>query len=160
MIRGCSPLHNGILPLGTSFTKFATSFIKFDISFTKCDASLKKNWYIQSLSYRNLYLITHGPFIPLGIFEKWLEVVPYSEMNFGTLGTSLRKFDKSNPWANETPISLPMVFLHLETLGKWLEVVPFLGMDFGNLDTSFIKFGTSLKKMVHPILELSRPLSY
>ena len=70
---------------------------------------LKNIWHIQSLSYPNLYFITHGPFIPLGIFGKWLEVVPYFEMNFGTLGISLRKFDTSNPWANETPISFPIV---------------------------------------------------
>ena len=74
---------------------------------------LKNIWYIQSLSYRNLYLIIHGPFIFLGIFGKWLEVVSYFEMNFGTLGTSLRKFDTSNPWANGTPISFPMVYFFI-----------------------------------------------
>ena len=77
--------------LGTSFTKFGTSLKIFGIY----------------LSYWKLYLITHDPFIPLGIFGKWLEIVPYFEMNFGTLGISLRKFDTSNPWANETPIPFP-----------------------------------------------------
>ena len=58
---------------------------------------LKKIWYIQSLDYQDPYFITHGSFIPLGIFGKLLEVVPYFETDFETLGTSLRKFDTSNP---------------------------------------------------------------
>ena len=70
---------------------------------------IHKIWYIQSLSYQDPYLITHCPFIPLGIFGKWLKIVPYSKTDFGTLGTSLRKFDTSNHWANETPIFFSMV---------------------------------------------------
>ena len=57
--------------------------------------------------------MTHGPFIPLGTFGKWLEIVPYSEMDFGTLRTSLRKFDTSNHWANETIISITIVHFSL-----------------------------------------------
>ena len=47
---------------GTSFTKFGTSLKIFDTSL--------KNFGIQSLSYRDPYLITHGSFIPLEIFRK------------------------------------------------------------------------------------------
>ena len=72
-----------------------------------------KIWYTQSLSYQDPYLLTHGLFIHLGIFGMWLKVVPYSEMDFETLGTFLRKFDTSNPWANGTPISFPMVHFFL-----------------------------------------------
>ena len=41
-----------------------------------------------------------------------------------------------------------------------MEVVSHLRMDFGTFGTSFTKFGTSLKNLVHPILELLGPLSY
>ena len=41
--------------------------------------------------------MTHGPFIPLEIFGKWLEVILYSETDFETQGTSSRKFDTSDP---------------------------------------------------------------
>ena len=71
-----------VLHLGMDFGNLGTLFTKFG-------TSLKKIWYIQSFSYWDLYLITHAPFIPLEIFGKWLEVVSYSETDFGTLGASL-----------------------------------------------------------------------
>ena len=92
-------------PFGTSFTKFGTFFTKFGTSLKK-----KKNWYIQSLSYWDPYIITHDLLIPLEIFGKWLEAIPYFEMDFGTPRYILEKFDTSNPWANGTPISFAMVY--------------------------------------------------
>ena len=113
---------------------------------------LKKIWYIQSLGYRNPYHPSHGPFVPLQTLGKWLDVVPHLGTDIETLGTSLRKFETSNPWANMTRISLPMVHLFLlETLRKWLEVVPHIGTNFGTLGTSFTKFGTVfLQNLIHP----------
>ena len=70
------------------------------------------------MSYQDLYIIFHGSFISLGIFGKSLEVILYSEKNFETLSTSLRKFDTSNPWANGTHIFLPIVYLFIWTLSR------------------------------------------
>ena len=66
---------------------------------------------MQSLSCRDLYLITHSPFISLGNFGKWLKVVPYPKTDFGTLGTSLRKFGTFNRRVSGTPIYLPMIHI-------------------------------------------------
>ena len=89
---------------------------------------------------------------------KWLEVISYFKMDFGTLGTSLRKFDTSNPWANGTPISLSMVHLFLwrpsgsdwrsfptseRTLAPLVHHLQKIGTPFKKFGISFTKFGTS-----------------
>ena len=109
MIGSRSPLRNGLWPPWYILYKIWYMFYKILYIFHKIWYILKEIWYIQSLNNWDPYLITHGPFIPLGIFGQWLEVISYSETNFENLGTSLRKFDTSNPWANMTPISLLMV---------------------------------------------------
>ena len=67
-----------------------------------------------------------------GDFEKWLDVISHCIIDFGTLGTSLRKFGTylrkfgiCNPWTTGDP-SLPShnSFVPLVTLKKWLEVTP------------------------------------
>ena len=128
VIGGHSPPQNGLQPLWYIFYKIW--YI------------LKFFWYIQSLSYWDPYLITHGPFIPLGIFEKWLKVIPYSKIYFGTLCTSLRKFDTSNLWANGTPSSLPMVhfFLWRPSRCDW---------------RSFPTLEWTLAPLVHPLQNLA-----
>ena len=108
-IEGHSPPRNKLWHSCYIFYKIWYIIYKIWYIIHKIWCILKNIWHIQSLNYRNLYLITHDSFIPLGIFGKWLEVICYFEMNFGTLGTSLRKFDRSNPWANGTPISFSMV---------------------------------------------------
>ena len=92
---------------------------------------LKIIWYIKSLGYQDSYFPSYGPFVLLRTFGKWLKVVLNLGMDFGTLGTflkkfsislrkfgtsfikfdtSLKEFGSSNPWATRTPISLLMVF--------------------------------------------------
>ena len=58
---------------------------------------LHKIWYIQSLSYQDPYLITHGWFVHLKTIEKWLEVVLYPKMDFRTQCTFLWGKDE-HPW--------------------------------------------------------------
>ena len=112
-IGGSSPRWNELWHPWYIIYKIWYIFYKIWYILYKIRYILKKIWCIQSLSYQDPYLITHGSFIPFGIFGKWLEVVPYFKMDFGTLGTSWRKFVTSNPWTNGTPISFPMVHLFL-----------------------------------------------
>ena len=147
MIGGHFPLWNGLWPLWYILYKIWYILYKIWYILHKIWYILKNIWYIQSLSYRNLYLITHGPFISLEIFGKWLKVVPYFKTDFGTLGTSLRKFDTSNPWANRTPISFPIVHF-------------FLWRPSGSDWRLFPTLEQILATLVHPILELPGPLSY
>ena len=67
--------------------------------FKKISYIFKKIWYIQSSSYWDPYLPSHGLFVFSGTLGKWLQVVAHHEMNFGTQGTSLRKFGTFNPQA-------------------------------------------------------------
>ena len=120
-----------------------------------------KNWYIQSLSYWDPYLITHALFIPLRIFENWLEVVPNLETDFGTLGTFLRKFDTSNSWAIRTSISLPMVhFFIWRPLGSDWRSFPTSEQTLALLVHHLQNLVYHSQKMVYPIIELLQPLFY
>ena len=65
-------------------------------------------------------------------------------MDFGTLGTSLRKFDASNLCANETLISLPMVHFFI-----WRPS----GSDWRSFSTS----KWTLATLVHPLQNLVHP---
>ena len=120
VIGGCFLLQNGLQPLWYIFYKSWYILYKIWYILHQIWHILHKIWYIlkTNLSHPILELlgplfITHGPFILLGIFGKWFKVISYSKINFRTLGTSLRKFDTSNPWANGTPISLLMVHFFL-----------------------------------------------
>ena len=70
----------------------------------------KKIWYIWFSDYQDPCTSSHGPFDPSRTLGKWLKVVPHLRMDFGTLGTFLRKFGTSNP-RDETPIFLPKAHL-------------------------------------------------
>ena len=88
---------------------------------------LKKIWYIQSLGYRDPYIIIYGSFVPLGTHEKVIGGSSPLRMNSGTLdtffkrigtlltkfGTALLKFGISNPRATNIPILVPMIRLFL-----------------------------------------------
>ena len=80
----------------------------------------KTIWYFRSLGYWEAYIPFHGPFDSLRTLRQSLKVIPHLGIDFRTLsislskfGTFLRKFGTSNPWAIETPISLPKVHLFL-----------------------------------------------
>ena len=133
MIGGHSPFQNGLWPFW---------YIIYKIWYI-----LKKIWYNRSLSYRDPYLISHAPCIPLGIFEKWLKIVSYSEMDFGTLCTSLRNliYPILELTRHLSPFSWSISSFE-DPQEVWLEVIPYFRMDFGTFDTSFTKFGTFIKK--------------
>ena len=96
VIRGRSQPQNGLWHPWYILYKILYILYKILYILHKIWYILKKIWYIQALNYKDRYLITHDLFFPLGISGKWLEVDPYSEMDFWTTGTSLRKFGTSN----------------------------------------------------------------
>ena len=136
MIGGCSPPRNELWHLWYT---------------------LYKIWYIQLLSYQNLYFLTHSSFIFLGIFGKWLKVVSYFEMDFKTLGTFFKNFDTSNHCANWTPVSIPIVHFFLwRSLGSDRRSFPTSERTLATLVYTLQNLVHSLQNLVH----LSQNLVY